>query len=139
MKKKAIHINTRIFFYILVFMCIEIVTEISSTFAFYIRERTMPSFGDPGRYAKLTLMGVIICIVILLIYIGMVILPMIWITIKIRLNKVKMSKICFLWGIALFAFGLGVFLADGRFTLLSNWAYVWAQTLNKKLVFFVTV
>lgn len=128
-----------IFLYILAFMCIEIITEISSTFAFYIYERTMPAFGDPGKYAKLTLMGVIICIVILLIYIGMVILPMICITIKIRHNKVKKNKIYILWGIALFAFALGVFLADGRFTFLSNWAYVWAQTLNKKLVLFETV
>lgn len=138
MKKNKIY-NTRIFFYILVFMCIEIVTEISSTFAFYITERTMPAFGDPGKYVKLTLMGVIICIVVLLMYIGLVILPMIWITIKIRYNKMKKSKIYFLWGIALFAFALGVFLADGRFTFLSKWAYVLAQTLNKNLVFFTAI
>lgn len=131
-----IYKNKKILFYIIVLLYTEIVTEFCASYFIYLSERTMPSFGDPGKFAELTLAGVATCVILFVFFTCLIIFPMIWLTIKSKHDNINKTQIFSLWGVVVFAGVLGVLLAGFGFTLPCKAAEILADFLNQKFSFF---
>ena len=70
--------------------------------------RTMPSFGDPGREVKLSLLLNITYLGVLVLVVCMIIIPLVVFTIKSIRNKKRALQILVLWGCAISACFIGL-------------------------------
>jgi len=128
--------NRKILFYIIVLLYTEIVTEFCFSYFFYLFDKSMPSFGDPGKFAELTPVCVAFCVIIFMAFCCLIIIPLIWLTIKSKHDNVRKTQIFLLWGIIVFAGVLGVLLAIFDYTIPCKAAETLVDLLNEKFNFF---
>jgi len=133
-----IYKNKKMLFYIITLLYTEIITEFCASFFLYLLNRTMPSFGNPGRYAELTSVCIVICVILLTVFSCLIMVPLIWITVKSKGDDVRNQQIFLLWGTVVIAGVLGVFLAGFGFTPSYKAAEILADFLNQKFGFFIT-
>lgn len=127
-----IYKNKKILFYIIVLIYTEIITEFCASYFSYLAGKTMPSPGNPGKYAELTSAGVATCVILFVFSACLIIIPTIWLTIKSKNDNINKAQILSLWGVVVFAGALGVLLAVFRFNLPFKAAEALADFLNQK-------
>ncbi len=128
--------NKKILFYIIILLYTEIVTEFCASYFIYLADKTMPSFGDPGKFAELTLAGVATCVILFVFFACLIIIPAIWLTIKSKHDNICKTQIFSLWGVLVFAGVLGVLMAVFGFSLPCKAAETLADFLNQKISLF---
>ncbi len=134
-----IYKNKRILFYILVLLYTEIITEFCSSYFLHLAGKTMPSFGDPGKIVELTPVCNVLSIALLIVFSCLIMIPLLWITVRSKRDNVRNTQIFLLWGSVVLAGVLGVFLACYGFSLPSKAAGIFVDFLNQKFGFFITV
>lgn len=128
--------NKQKLFSIVVVIYTEIVTEFCSSYFLYLFDKTMPSFGDPGRFAVLTPVCMVISVLLLIACVCLIFIPLIWLTVKSKQDNIRKSKILLLWGFVVLAGVLGVILAVFGFTIPCRAAETLANFLNDQFDFF---
>lgn len=131
-----IYKNKTILFYIIVLFYTEMVTEFCSSYFIFLSDKSMPSFGDPGKFAELTPIGVATCVILFVFFACLIIIPVIWLTIKSKHDNIRKIQVFSLWGTVVFAGALGVLMAVFGFTMPCKAAEALADFLNQKFSLF---
>ncbi len=128
--------NKKVLFYIVVLLYTEIVTEFCLSYFLYLFDKTMPSFGDPGRFAELTPVCVAFCVMLFIVCACLIFIPLIWLNVKSKHDSIGKKQVLLLWGSVVFAGIIGALIAISGFNMPCKAAETLADFLNDKFDFF---
>ncbi len=128
--------NKKVLFYIAVLLYTEIVTEFCLSYFLYLFDKTLPSFGDPGKFAVLTPVCVAFCVMFFIVCACLIFIPLIWLTVKSKHDNIGKKQVLLLWGSVVFAGVIGALIAISGFNMPCKAAEILADFLNDKFDFF---